>query len=413
VSSGCACTSRVLEPSHVLLAIGKKHEEAHGSILFKISRYHNMEDVDYTIEQLSNVKNGHVSHNVCPLCIPEHRTKWYKESLFIAVLIVLVILTVNYILEFLGYPVLHNFVISFYNYVSMIWFPILLGILIGGLIDYFVPREYIMKVLAQHNKRTILYSVVLGFLVSACSHGILAISMELYRKGASTPAIIAFLLAAPWANLSITIILFGLFGIRAVFFIASALIIAIITGLIYLGFDKRGLVECANHTVHAHTHVGHSVHSTITCKVILHQHSTTKKIKEAGVGVLKGSWELSKMILWWMIIGMVLASLARAYVPKEFFVNFMGPSIVGLIVTLLLATVLEVCSEGTAPLAFEIFRQTGAFGNSFVFLMAGVATDYTEMGLIWHNIGKRAAIYLPLLTVPQIIVIGYLFNLLL
>ena len=53
MSSGCACTSRVLEPSHVLLAIGKKHEEAHGSILFKISRYHNMEDVDYTIEQLS------------------------------------------------------------------------------------------------------------------------------------------------------------------------------------------------------------------------------------------------------------------------------------------------------------------------------------------------------------------------
>jgi len=288
VSSGCACTSRVLEPSHVLLAIGKKHEEAHGSILFKISRYHNMEDVDYTIEQLSNVKNGHVSHNVCPLCIPEHRTKWYKESLFIAVLIVLVILTVNYILEFLGYPVLHNFVISFYNYVSMIWFPILLGILIGGLIDYFVPREYIMKVLAQHNKRTILYSVVLGFLVSACSHGILAISMELYRKGASTPAIIAFLLAAPWANLSITIILFGLFGIRAVFFIASALIIAIITGLIYLGFDKRGLVECANHTVHAHTHVGHSVHSTITCKVILHQHSTTKKDQGGRSRCIKG-----------------------------------------------------------------------------------------------------------------------------
>ena len=362
---------------------------------------------------MDNVKNGHVSHNVCPHCIPEHRTKWYKERLFIAVLIVLVILTVNYILEFLGYPILHNFVISFYNYVSMIWFPILLGILIGGLIDYFVPREYIMKVLAQHNKRTILYSVVLGFLASACSHGILAISMELYRKGASTPAIIAFLLAAPWANLSITIILFGFFGIRAIFFIASALIIAIITGLIYLGLDKRGLVECANHTIHVHTHVGHSVHSTITCKVTPHRHPTSKKIKEAVVGVLKGSWELSRMILWWMIIGMMLASLARAYVPKEFFVNFMGPSIVGLFVTLLLATVLEVCSEGTAPLAFEIFRQTGAFGNSFVFLMAGVATDYTEIGLIWHNIGKKAAIYLPLLTVPQIIVIGYLFNLLL
>ena len=52
VSSGSACTSRVLEPSHVLLAIGRKHEEAHGSILFKITRYHSEDDVRYVLEQL-------------------------------------------------------------------------------------------------------------------------------------------------------------------------------------------------------------------------------------------------------------------------------------------------------------------------------------------------------------------------
>lgn len=50
VSSGSACTSRVLEPSHVLLAIGRVHEEAHGSILFKVSRYHRIEDIDYALE---------------------------------------------------------------------------------------------------------------------------------------------------------------------------------------------------------------------------------------------------------------------------------------------------------------------------------------------------------------------------
>jgi cysteine desulfurase len=50
VSSGSACTSRVLEPSHVLIAIGRKHEEAHGSILFKLSHYHTREDVDYALE---------------------------------------------------------------------------------------------------------------------------------------------------------------------------------------------------------------------------------------------------------------------------------------------------------------------------------------------------------------------------
>ncbi len=50
VASGSACTSRILEPSHVLLAIGRKHEEAHGSVLLKTSRYHAVEDVEYALE---------------------------------------------------------------------------------------------------------------------------------------------------------------------------------------------------------------------------------------------------------------------------------------------------------------------------------------------------------------------------
>lgn len=52
VSSGSACTSRVLEPSHVMLAIGRKHEEAHGSLLFKLTRYNSMEEMRYVSEQV-------------------------------------------------------------------------------------------------------------------------------------------------------------------------------------------------------------------------------------------------------------------------------------------------------------------------------------------------------------------------
>jgi uncharacterized membrane protein YraQ (UPF0718 family) len=89
----------------------------------------------------------------------------------------------------------------------------------------------------------------------------------------------------------------------------------------------------------------------------------------------------------------------------------MGPTIVGLVVTLALATIIEVCSEGSSPLAFEIYRQTNALGNSFVFLMAGVATDYTEIGLLWSNVGRRTAIWLPVVTVPQVVILGYIANL--
>ncbi|MBS7621018.1 cysteine desulfurase, partial [Candidatus Bathyarchaeota archaeon] len=52
VSSGSACTRRLLQPSHVLVAIGRKFEEAHGSILMKVTRYHTEEDIDYVLEVL-------------------------------------------------------------------------------------------------------------------------------------------------------------------------------------------------------------------------------------------------------------------------------------------------------------------------------------------------------------------------
>ena len=92
------------------------------------------------------------------------------------------------------------------------------------------------------------------------------------------------------------------------------------------------------------------------------------------------------------------------------FSRFLGPTTLGLLATLLVATVIEVCSEGSAPMAFEIFRQTGALGNSFVFLMAGVATDYTEIGLLWHNVGRKTALWLPVVAVPQVVILGIIAN---
>ena len=50
VSSGSACTRRLLQPSHVLVAIGRKFVEAHGSILMKVTRCHTEEDMDYVLK---------------------------------------------------------------------------------------------------------------------------------------------------------------------------------------------------------------------------------------------------------------------------------------------------------------------------------------------------------------------------
>jgi cysteine desulfurase len=54
-SSGSACTSKTLEPSHVLLAIGLRHEEAHGSLLFTLGKQNTGEDVDYIVNAMPDI----------------------------------------------------------------------------------------------------------------------------------------------------------------------------------------------------------------------------------------------------------------------------------------------------------------------------------------------------------------------
>ncbi|MFZ3060213.1 MAG: cysteine desulfurase family protein [Candidatus Methanoperedens sp.] len=54
-STGSACSTKTLEPSHVLIAMGLRHEEAHGSLLLTLGRTNTEEDVDYVIESVPKV----------------------------------------------------------------------------------------------------------------------------------------------------------------------------------------------------------------------------------------------------------------------------------------------------------------------------------------------------------------------
>ena len=55
VSSGSACSAKTLEPSYVQLAMGIKHEEAHGSLQFTFGRWSTDEDVDMVLEVLPGI----------------------------------------------------------------------------------------------------------------------------------------------------------------------------------------------------------------------------------------------------------------------------------------------------------------------------------------------------------------------
>ena len=342
----------------------------------------------------------------CHFCCDDQKEKptraWYFRPLFLTLFVSALLVGVSY-----WASAMESFRHEFFRYLEMLLWPVSLGIFLGGLLDYYVPREYISKHLAHKGRRTILLSASLGILMSACSHGIIAMAMELHKKGASVPAVISFLLASPWASLPITLLLIGFFGWKAFVIVFSAFLIAVITGFAFQALERKHGIEENPHTVPVAD--GFSVRRDILRRFRSYRF-TARNLAASAKGIALGMYDLTHMIVWWVLLGVVLASIAGAFVPSQVFQNYFGPDLRGLFMTMGLATVLEVCSECTSPLAFEIYRHTLAFGNAFVFLMGGVVTDYTEVGLVWMRIGKKTALWMLAITIPQVLLLGWLYN---
>ena len=285
---------------------------------------------------------------------------------------------------------------SLAGYLRLLAPPILLGFLLGGAVDYFVPEGFVYRYLGTGRRSSVFYAFFCGFFMSACSHGILALAIELYRKGASTSAVATFLLASPWTSLPVTVLLVSFFGWKGILFIVTAGFIAIVTGFVFRALESGGLVEKNPARAAPGDYEWERVRNF--------------SLRSSAEGILRGSLALSNMVLWWIVVGLAAAVLIDVYVPGEFFARYLGPDARGLFLTLGAATLMEVCSEGSSVVALEIYDKVGSFGNPFVFLMAGVVTDYTEIGLLWTAVGKRTALLLPAVTVPQVLFFGFLYN---
>jgi len=291
------------------------------------------------------------------------------------------------------------------EFLRRMWWGVALGILFVGIMHK-IPREYFTAVLGRGDSfGGVIRATVAGLLLDLCNHGILMIGAKLYERGASLAQVMAFLIASPWNSISLTIILVSLIGLKwTLFFIAGSALIAIVTGLIYQALIRAGVLpDNPNKTELA---------DDFSLKKDVKERLSNFKLTPSFVSdIIKGGLSESTMLIRWLLLGVVIAACLRAFVPMDVFQDWFGPTLFGLVMTLIMATILEVCSEGSAPIAAEILHNAKAPGNAFTFLMAGVATDYTEMMII-REMTKSwiITLSLPLITVPQIILIGVLIN---
>jgi len=299
----------------------------------------------------------------------------------------------------------YAFAAGVFDLMNIMWIGVVAGIVAMGFLSR-VPRDFVMAALGSgRGVQGIFRAAFAGILLDLCSHGILMVGAKFYERGATIGQVMAFLIASPWNSLSLTLVLIALIGLKwTIAFIVLSMVIGIVTGILFDHLVARGVLPKNPH--HAPLTAGFDFWPAAK-KGLAGVKWTPRFFWDTLVTGIKES----RMIVRWLFVGVIIAAALRAGVSADMFAQWFGPTMLGLGATLVAATIIEVCSEGAAPIAGDIFGRAGAIGNSFTFLMAGVATDYTEIMVLREATKSwKIALFLPLLTVPQVLVIGYILN---
>lgn len=324
-------------------------------------------------------------------------------------LLTVTITVIAYAFHLLAGEVSEGFIARFtaacFELLNVMWWGIAAGVFFVGLMGK-VPREFVMGILGKGGSLNgILRACFGGLLLDLCSHGILLVGMKLYERGASLGQVMAFLIASPWNSISLTFILIALVGLPwTLTFIVLSAIIAIVSGLMFEWLVKRGTLPANPHQ----QELPEGFRFWEEAKAGMRRTDWNTALFTSAI---KDGFRDSAPILRWVFLGLVLAALIRSAVPTEHFAHYFGATLGGLVLTMLAATVIEVCSEGTTPIAADLLTRAASPGNAFAFLMAGVSTDYTEiMALKETTKSWKMALFLPLVTLPQIFVISWIVN---
>jgi uncharacterized protein len=337
-----------------------------------------------------------------------------KRSIDIMLWSSVLIIALSYAYHWTGLtylPITHwftQFTQSIFQLMNQMWWGILIGISMVAALSK-VPREFVMSVLGtKKGKQGIIRAAIAGVLLDMCSHGILMVASKLYERGASTGQVMAFLVASPWNSFSFTLILFALIGFYwTMSFILISLVMAILVGILFQWMESRQIVAVNPYQANAES-------IDVNFRFFYEARKQFKSVefdwhfwRSVFVDGIAGS----QMVIRWILFGVVLASTIRLFAHAEIMATYFGPTLAGLGLTLFFATIIEVCSEGSVPIAADLMTRAGAPGNSFAFLMAGVATDYTEIAVLKETTGSwKVALLLPAALLPQVIFVAWLLN---
>jgi uncharacterized membrane protein YraQ (UPF0718 family) len=244
---------------------------------------------------------------------------------------------------------------------------LLLGFLIAGVLHVFVPKRFYAKYLSRDNKWSVLWAALLGVPLPLCSCGVIPTAVGLKNEGASKGAVASFLIATPQTGIDSILATFSLMGLGfAVVRPVAALVTGVCGGLLVNRFAGGGTTVAP---------------TDCTCAV------------ERGNRlwrVLKYAYfDMIQDIGLRLLIGLIVAALINVVVPNEFFLSFGKQPLLQMLVILVVAVPMYICSTGSIPVAAALMMKGLSPGAALVMLMAGPAVNIASILVVKKSMGTR------------------------
>ena len=233
-----------------------------------------------------------------------------------------------------------------------------------------------------------LWAALLGIPLPLCSCGVIPTAIGLRNEKASKGAIASFLIATPQTGIDSILATFSLMGLGfAIIRPTAALITGVCGGLL------------VNRLVHED-------------KIV--------DIDNCSCQVEKGNriWRVLKYAYYDMLrdiglrllIGLIVAALIQVAVPDEFFLSFGSQPLLQMLVILVIAVPMYICSTGSIPVAAALMMKGLSPGAALVMLMAGPAVNLASILVVHKSMGRRfTSIYL-MTIVGFAVLFGLLLN---
>ena len=259
---------------------------------------------------------------------------------------------------------------------------LLFGFLMAGVLSVFVSPSLVERHLGGKGMGSVVKAAAFGVPLPLCSCGVIPVSASLRRHGAGKGAIISFLISTPQTGVDSIMVTYGLLGgVYAIFRPIVALVTGIVGGAIVNIADR-------NNTSNDAPADGGGDYFTED------GHSRIRRIFTYGFDTLPQ--DIGRALL----VGLVIAALISAVVPKDYFAGVVPPGILQILVLMLAGIPVYVCATASVPLAYALIVAGVSPGAAFAFLMTGPATNAATIATIWKLMGRRTTIiYLSVISI--------------